>query len=221
MDHIGHGNTDWLILQLADSAFPAGAFAHSGGLESAWQLGTVRNAEAFAGYIYAQIRQITNASLPFVARAHAEATAIVNVDADCNAFLNNAVARRASITQGQAFVVAASRAFASESCKHLAGMIRRREIHGHWAVVFGALTSTMRIDVETARRLFLFINVRGLISAAVRLGIVGPLEAQAIQYAALQRAGNIDASAEPAQTSPLFDLWQGVQDRLYSRLFQS
>jgi urease accessory protein UreF len=26
---------------------------------------------------------------------------------------------------------------------------------------------------------------------------------------------------ELAQTSPLLDLWQGAQDRLYSRLFQS
>jgi urease accessory protein len=34
---------DWLLWQLADSAFPTGGFAHSGGLEAAWQHGEIRN----------------------------------------------------------------------------------------------------------------------------------------------------------------------------------
>jgi urease accessory protein UreF len=61
----------------------------------------------------------------------------------------------------------------------------------------------------------------------VRLNIVGPLDAQAIQHElsdsaeiAAAKFGKIRLN-DCAQTAPLLDLWQGTQDRLYSRLFQS
>ncbi len=71
------------------------------------------------------------------------------------------------------------------------------------------------------------MHLRGWISAAVRLNIVGPLEGQTIQHqladaaeAVATRFGEV-ALDDVAQTAPLLDLWQGTQDRLYSRLFQS
>jgi urease accessory protein len=42
--------TDWLLWQLADSAFPTGGFAHSFGLEAAWQQGEV-NAASLASFL--------------------------------------------------------------------------------------------------------------------------------------------------------------------------
>ena len=38
----------FLLLQLADSAFPTGGFAHSGGLEAAYQLGEIDGPEGLA-----------------------------------------------------------------------------------------------------------------------------------------------------------------------------
>jgi urease accessory protein len=76
-------------------------------------------------------------------------------------------------------------------------------------------------------RLFFFQHLRGLVAGAVRLGIVGPMEAQALQHRLGPRAEAILSQCEHlgvadiAQTAPLLDLWQGAQDRLYSRLFQS
>ena len=78
-----------------------------------------------------------------------------------------------------------------------------------------------------ARRLFLFHAVRGMLSAAVRLGVVGPLEAQELlarlapeAEAALEATAAL-APEDAAGSTPLLDLLQGHQDRLYSRLFQS
>jgi urease accessory protein len=65
------------------------------------------------------------------------------------------------------------------------------------------------------------------LSAAVRLGIVGPLEAQRVQAQCAAVLDDVLAAcsdiplSEAAQTAPILDLMQGVQDRLYSRLFQS
>lgn len=74
---------------------------------------------------------------------------------------------------------------------------------------------------------FFFSHLRGLTAGAVRLNIVGPLEAQALQHRLALRAQEMLARCahlgveDLAQTAPLFEVWQGAQDRLYSRLFQS
>src|SRR5450432_522762 len=49
---------DWLLWQLADSAFPTGGFAHSGGLEAAWQHGEIRGAEDLASFLEAYMCQV-------------------------------------------------------------------------------------------------------------------------------------------------------------------
>ncbi|HZH77778.1 MAG TPA: urease accessory protein UreF, partial [Archangium sp.] len=41
----------WRVLQLADSAFPTGGFAHSGGLEAAVQQGEVRGREGLERFV--------------------------------------------------------------------------------------------------------------------------------------------------------------------------
>ena len=39
---------EWVLWQLLDSAYPTGGFAHSGGLEAAWQHGEVGTRQALA-----------------------------------------------------------------------------------------------------------------------------------------------------------------------------
>jgi urease accessory protein len=73
----------------------------------------------------------------------------------------------------------------------------------------------------------LHVAVRGVLSAAVRLGIAGSYEAQRLQAESapvLDRALACAAALDErdlAQPAPLLDLLQAGHDRLYSRLFQS
>ena len=78
-----------------------------------------------------------------------------------------------------------------------------------------------------AQRMFLFMTARGVLTAAVRLGVVGSYRAQQMQSAAIE---NLDAIVEAcadlgeedlAQSAPIIDLLQASHDKLYSRLFQS
>ena len=211
-------HSDLLLWQLADSAFPTGGFGHSGGLEAAWQHGQVARTD-LPGFFETSLRQCGRAAIPFVTVTHAEPERLLEFDRLAEAFLTNHVANRASRLQGRAFWTAATRAFLPDLATP-PGLC-------HLAAVFGLLTRRLQIDSDSAVRLFLFLHLRGLVSSAIRLGVVGPLEAQGIQHRLAPALESIAARAttftldDLAQTAPLLDLWQGAQDRLYSRLFQS
>lgn len=209
---------DWLLWQLMDSAFPTGGFAHSAGLEAAWQHDEVRDREQLLSFIEAGLQQLGHAALPLVIAAHAEPERLAELDQLCDTFTSNHVANRASRLQGRAFLTAAQKIFAvvlgESPCRHL-------------APVFGASLGQLHVSRETTARLFFFSHLRGVLAAAVRLNIAGPMEAQILQRRLAPVAERMLAECLPlttedlAQTSPLLDIWQGAQDRLYSRLFQS
>lgn len=216
------GENDFLLWQLVDSAFPTGGFAHSAGLEAAWQHGEVRGRAELPGFLTTSLRQITRAALPFVTTAHDEPSRLLELDKLCDAFLSNHVANRASRLQGRAFLTAVERIFSSQTPDP-----KPHSLFAHFAPIFGVCLKQLQVGRETALRLFVFGHLRGLLAAAVRLNIVGPMEAQKLQHQlaglaeeVVQRGSTLTLN-DLAQTAPLLDLWQGAQDRLYSRLFQT
>jgi len=221
------GPRDWLLWQLADSSFPAGGFAHSGGLEAAWQLGEIRSVEELAAFIETSVRQAGHGALPFLSEAFSNPTRFQEVDRLCDVFLSNHVANRASRAQGQALLLACERAFALPAMLALRARALQDKLPGHLAPVFGVLTCYLGVDLASALRLFLFLVLRGLTAGAVRLGIIGPMDGQWMQARLAPLAEQIKCRCEglraqdAAQTAPLLEILQGTQDRLYSRLFQT
>jgi len=219
--------SQWLIHQLSDSAFPIGGFAHSSGTEAVFQLGLVDSGQSLESLLSAQLRQVARLTLPFVLEASRSKARLVDLDAIYQAMLSNHVARRASISQGQALILATSRSFPCESLKAIYRDVKEQKLQGHLAPLFGACGACLGLSESDIACSFAFIFVRGIVSAAVRLGIVGPMEGQAIQWKLRNEAADcVHVSFETyidqaAQTAPLLDLFQGMQDRLYSRLFQS
>jgi len=218
---------DWLLWQLADSAFPTGGFAHSGGLEAAWQHGEVRDRNDLFTFIEASLSQFGHGSFPLMLAAHQDPEKFFELDRVCENFTTNHVANRASRLQGQALMSSAQRIFGISTPQNLYSSDAQSPPCCHLAPTFGFVLHFLDVDREPASRLFFFLHLRGLLAGAVRLGIVGPMEAQAIQRdlapraeAVMSRCQNISVD-EIAQTAPLLELWQGSQDRLYSRLFQS
>jgi urease accessory protein len=229
--------SDFTLWQLVDSAFPTGGFAHSAGLEAAWQHGEVKNRAELISFVEASLHQLGHAALPFVMAAHAEPERLEEFDNLCDAFTTNHVANRASRAQGKAFLTAVQRVYNVGQASRLppsknenANMETGRMPvlrFNHFPCVFGGALRQLEISPETTARMFLFNHLRGVIASAVRLNIVGPMEAQSIQNQLASTAETVLTHCasitldDIAQTSPLLDLWQGAQDRLYSRLFQS
>jgi urease accessory protein len=208
----------WRFLQLADSAFPTGGFAHSFGLEAASQAGEVPDLRRFARDA---IWQAGFGGLPLLRASFDDPAALPLLDARADAFLANHVANRASRTQGRALLSACVRIFPGEIALATADL--RMHLAPLWGVVFRALG----LSLEEAQRLYLWSTARGVLSAAVRLGLAGTHQAQSLLadlgpvldevHAACALLGPESLS----QPAPLADLLQATHDQLYSRLFQS
>src|SRR5690606_19805624 len=90
----------WLIWQLLDSAFPAGGFGHSGGLEAAWQHGEVNRTRELQTFLRSSLGQAARSAVPFVNAAYHNPERFDELDRDCDVWLSNHVANRASRLQG-------------------------------------------------------------------------------------------------------------------------
>jgi len=99
--------------------------------------------------------------------------------------------------------------------------------HGHFPGLFGWVCRSLSIESHTAEKMFLYLVLRDVISAANRLAIVGPRMAVATQMhlypvvdEALKQARNKGVE-QAVQSHPVLDIIQGAHDQLYSRLFNS
>lgn len=104
--------------------------------------------------------------------------------------------------------------------------------------MFGALTGALGFEASTAKRMFLYMSLRDMLSAATRLNLVGPMEAakmlremgmlaeqtvEAADKRAAERVrdGDLGELGNSASAAPLLDLLQGCHPSMYSRLFSS
>jgi urease accessory protein len=184
----------------------------------------VCDAKSLELFLEMSLRQMEHGVLKLVNRAWDDPERFGEIDSECDLFLNNHVANRASRAQGRSVLSAAAKVFAVPGIVSLAKRVREEKLPGHLPPIFGCIMRSLQIDRATALNLFAFSTLRSQVSAAVRLGIIGPMQGQQIQ-ARLSQMSKIDpdsiGTSHPVQISPLTDLLQATQDRLYSRLFQS
>jgi urease accessory protein len=203
-------------LLLADSRFPAGGHAHSGGVEPAVTAGTVGDFGTLEVFLRGRLRTagLVAASLAAAACAagvngvlEEEAAPVlddywVRLDAEADARTPAPAQREASRRQGRALLRAARVAWPGAPC--LAGLAASRSpdpsagrdgYRGgpHHAVVLGAAAAAAGCTPGDAARIAAYQAVAGPASAAVRLLALDPMRVTGVLA---QLAGEIDQVAD-------------------------
>lgn len=216
-----------LRLQLADSAFPTGGFAHSGGLEAALGHGYVHSSNELAAALETMLWSTGTLALPYVRAAHEEPARAPSLARLFDTQQTSPPANRASRAQGRAQLDAFVRTFARPSHLALRSAFEQLPAPPHLAPLFGACFAHLDASLDETLELFLFGVLRGAVGAAVRLNVVGPFEGQRLQATLAPHVSDVLARTaglaveDAASSSPFWDVLAGTHDRLRTRLFQS
>lgn len=217
-----------LWMQLHDSAFPAGRLVHSHGLE-----------EWLAGHPEAQADTLEATALGYLIHGHAPLDATITahawrmsdhpqhlaeLDELTASYKLYGNARNASTSIGRQLAATATEIGMVDNDPYIAGVISGT-FPGHAAVVDGAIQSRLGIPQQLAVLGSMQSMMAALLSAAVRLGRLGPLQSQRIQLRAAELAVQLSKEAcerplhELSSTTPALEISGMRHEERTSRLF--
>jgi urease accessory protein len=219
-----------LLFVWLSPSFPVGSFAYSHGLEWAHEAGDVTDGESLREWLldlmaYGAARN----DAVLLAEAHRAAQAADEGRLRAVAELALALAtsserRLETATQGEAFL----RAIApSWPCETIADLRRAWTDPVAYPVAVGVVAAGHRVALADALPVFVLGFISNLVSAAVRLGVVGQTDAQRAiaalvptvhEVAAFAEASTLDDLGAAAFRSDLAALRHETQ---YTRLFRS
>ncbi len=220
-----------LLLQAwLSPAFPVGGFAYSHGLESAAEAGDIANAASLLQWLLDLVEHgSARSDMILIAAAWRAAGALDKpalraVNELALALAPSRERHLETISQGNAFVLAASAAFPCGALKIYAALAANGAAY---PVALGVAAAGHAVPLEDTCQAWGLAFVAALVSAAARLGVVGQTDGQKI-IAALMRA--VADCARLAARSTLEDLGGAAirsdiasmrHETQYSRLFRS
>ena len=227
------------LLQLVDSFFPTGAFAHSFGLETYVQNGLVTDQPSCEELLRNALQDaIRNTDAIALALAYKSAQTYVNVpdasigriadlDMRLTALKLPRESRNGSVHIGKQFLRNARQLVQHPVLDAYEKRIRSKNCGGHHAIAHGLVAAAASIELPDALLGYLHTYVVGQVSAAVRLIPLGATEGQLTIHALHPYLMEITEFAQNANLddlaafTPGLDIRSMQHERLYSRLFIS
>jgi urease accessory protein len=219
-----------LLLQWTDSAFPTGAFAHSGGLETYTQAEIVNTPGDLARLIAMKLESAAGADLIIVhsaLAAYQDDKRIAQLDNLCSASKVAKEARESSEKIGRRMLVSILNLITDERLQFYQGEISAGRCAGHHAVVHGLACVALGIEPRAALLTFAYALAANQTAASLKLMSIGQTQAQAILGAA---GGAIETAVETALArtlddfgsfTPGLDIRAMQHETLFRRLFIS
>ena len=221
------------LLQLADGLFPAGAFAHSLGLETYAQAGLVKDRVGLEAFVRAHLEgsagpaDAVAVSCAVRCAAAADLDGCLAIDARVDAMRFVPEFTAASRQMGrQTLRVAASWA-RDPLLEALAARVESGATAGHYPVVFGVAAGRAAVEPEAAAVAYLYATASMLVNSALRLLALGQLEGQRLLAALRPRIAALGAGAALADLDDVWSFTPGLElaglrhAELDMRLFRS
>lgn len=226
-----HTSPELRVLQITDSAFPLGSFAFSNGLESAAKLGLIEDISGFKKYLLNALTQVSCSEMPFVSSSYRcpadDRESLAAIFERLEAFITVPSMRKASITQGRSLLQAVKAVYPEHNFQEVVRVLQERGLFTHYAAVFGIVSRTIGLSHIQTLSAYAYIALRDQASAAIRLGLLGPHEAQRILRESLGHVDEIidrvkDLEYQQAfKTAVALEIAQAHHPKLYSHLFQN
>ncbi len=211
-------------------AFPVGAFAYSHGMEWAHEAGDVTDAPSLEAWLADLLRHgaARNDSILLAAAYRAarsgDADTLREASELALALATGRERHLETTTQGNAFVIAARKAW---PCPALDLMTTAWSGDVAYPVAVGVVAAGHEVPLEATLDAFVLAFAANLVSAAVRLGVVGQSDGQRITAALLPAVRETAAFAAMSTLDDLggcafrSDLAALRHETQYSRLFRS
>lgn len=174
-----------MLLQWTDSAFPTGAFAHSGGLETYTQVEAVRSADDLAALIAVKLTSATGTDLIVIHEAMSACEAsnharLLELDALLSASKLAREMREASEKVGRRMLDNVLNLLDDATLIAFRDDITAGRCAGHHAVVHGLACAALKLEPRAALLAFAYGLVANQTAAAMKLMALGQTQAQAV-----------------------------------------
>jgi len=216
------------VLQHADSAFPSGSFAFSNGIEglAAMNAPLDRSGLENVATMFLRHRWATSdrVALAFAHRANTDLDRVGEIDHAVEAATLSEPLRAGSKRNGRALLAAHVR-LQTPGAADLRALIGDGKALGHLPVVQGFVWRARGMSEADAVAVSGYSTAAGLIAAAVRLGRIGAVGAQAVLASVLETIADLSAPVKPEAEIESFMPWVDAaasrHARAHLRLFAS
>ena len=165
--------------------------------------------------------------MPHLARLQAGFTELLTLLTEYDAQLLTPALHRASLTQGKNWLKLLATFYPDAGLAELGRELAQQGLPAHFVPLFGLSLGRIGFEIGDIQSTYLHLALRDQLSAAIRLGFIGPMAGHLLQhdfyaiFESLLDSADIRPYAEATRCTILLDVAQIFHDDIYSRLFQN
>ena len=221
------------ILHITDPTLPIGGFSHSNGLETYVQQNLVKDASSTRAFVESMLQNNYKYNDAFAVKLGYEYALqknldeILHLDNECHALKAPREVREGSQKLGTRLIKIYVTLVDDPFLHQINEQILKKKMQGHYSVIYGIITSILKIEIETAICAFLYNAAVAMVTNSVKLVPLGQMDGQKIIYSIqeLIEKLSLDIIKLPREMlgvcNTALDIKCMQHEQLYSRLYMS